>query len=437
MRITRLHLQDFRGVREMDLELHAGVTVFVGKNGAGKSTLLDALALPLSDVFQQPPLWSGKPKQRLGAKNADVFHGKKSARIRIFLEPVETSKTADFDLTITQDAAVGVDEPAQVKLGKSARVEAMERELREDPNTAGSLLAIRYVPYRHVGPSSERLVPHDVLAPKSAYYSALDCGKKCRQFLTWFRKRQHNELLKFTVPWHEALDMLRKGERPPGADPHLFAARQAIAEFMGARALHYEENAFFVYKDGYPLSLRQLSDGERGLLGLVGDLTRRLSVTHPHLTDANRLLEKAEAVVMIDEAELHLHPSWQRSLVPQLRKTFPNVQFIITTHSPQVLGEIGSESLVLLEETRDGIEYRRFAKEVHGMSSGEILEALMGTPSRNLQVQEMMSGAYEAIERGNLETAKKLLADLISSSRDVPELERLSMRIRRREVVGR
>ncbi len=435
MKIARVQLNNFRGVRKMDLELHAGLTVLVGKNGAGKTTILDALALPLSDVFRQPPLW--RQKERSGVKNADIFHDEKSARIRIFLEPLEKSAPADFDLKITRDAASGIDEPARVELVKSARVEAMKQAILGDLSTAGSLLAVRYVPQRYIGPQSREAGSHDLLTPKWAYTSALDSGKGCGQFLKWVQRRQHNELLKLEVPWNEALDMLRRDERPPGADPHLFAVRRVIGQFMGAKALHREEKTFLVYKDGSALSLQQLSDGERGLLGLVGDLTRRLSATHPHLTETDQLLTEAEAVVMIDEIELHLHPSWQRMVVPRLKKTFPNVQFILTTHSPQVLGEIGSESLVLLEETPEGIQSRRFAHEVHGLSSGEILESLMETPERTDQVEQELNGAYEAIERGDLQRAKELLAELTGRAKDVPELERLSMRIRRKEAIGR
>lgn len=69
---------------------------------------------------------------------------------------------------------------------------------------------------------------------------------------------------------------------------------------------------------------------------LFGDLSRRLALANPQLENPC----EGEGVVLIDEIDLHLHPSWQRQIVPALKRTFPHVQFIITTNSPQVLGEI-------------------------------------------------------------------------------------------------
>jgi len=241
------------------------------------------------------------------------------------------------------------------------------------------------------------------------------------------------------VPWAQALEMLKNGERPLGTNPHLHAARESICDFMHARALHYDvgEDTFFVYKDKQALSVNQLSDGEKALLALVGDLTYRLSVTHPHLTGSDELLQKAEAVVMIDEMEAHLHPAWQRMVVPRLLETFPNVQFIITTHSPQVLGEIKSENIVMLEDAPQGIQHYRFSREVHGMASSHILEALMGTPERAEDVKDAVKKAYLAIERNETEEAKELLAKLSQDAKDIPELERIAMGIRRKEAVGK
>ena len=83
---------------------------------------------------------------------------------------------------------------------------------------------------------------------------------------------------------------------------------------------------------------------KKSLLALVGDIARRLILANPSLE--NPLY--GEGIVLIDEIELHLHPKWQREVINKLREVFPNIQFILTTHSPQVISEISRECLHIL-----------------------------------------------------------------------------------------
>jgi len=434
MKIKRLVLKNFRGIREMDLELNKRLTVLIGVNGAGKSSILDAMAFPLSDVFKQPPYW--KKQEPCGVKNSDISNGKSSARIRVFLKSDQKSDQADFDLTIAHDASHGLDEAASPELKKSASVKKMEENLRRDRESSGSLLAIRYVPERHIGPGHANPVGGDVLAPSFAYRSALYCGWGLRQFFTWFRNRQNADLMSLEKPWNEALQMLRRGERPPGADPHLFAVRKAIADFMDGHALYVEEQTFYIYKDGRQLGVNQLSDGEKGLLGLVGDLTHRLSITHPHLIGSDELLRKAEAVVMIDEIEQHLHPTWQRMVVPRLLETFPNVQFIITTHSPQVLSHVEDKSVFLLRQTDEGIVHTRLT-EAYGQSYERLLEDVFGVAARPDEIQQEMEDLFDLIQRNGIQQARQKLDDLRRRIGTDPDLVRAGFLLHRKEEAAK
>lgn len=105
-----------------------------------------------------------------------------------------------------------------------------------------------------------------------------------------------------------------------------------------------------VKKNGREYSVDQLSDGEKCTLALIGDLARRLALANQN--SENPLA--GSGIVLIDEIELHMHPSWQRKVFPVLRKTFPNIQFIVTTHSPQVLGEVSNQfNLFMLSENEN------------------------------------------------------------------------------------
>lgn len=151
-------------------------------------------------------------------------------------------------------------------------------------------------------------------------------------FFEWFRNREdlENELFRTAQ---------REGQNYDG-DPQLNAVRAAIHAMMpGFSSLQVKRKPSLrmVLKKGTEdFKIQELSDGEKCLLALVGDMARRISMANPSM--ANPL--EADAVFLIDEIELHLHPSWQRMVVPRLLEIFPNSQFFVTTHSPQVLGEV-------------------------------------------------------------------------------------------------
>jgi len=158
------------------------------------------------------------------------------------------------------------------------------------------------------------------------------------------------------------------------------------------------------------------------------------------LAIANPYLENpldGEGVVLIDEVDLHLHPQWQRMILPRLMETFPNCQFIVSTHSPQILGEVKSEHIIRLEDTRAGIEAFPANGETFGLTSNEILERQMETSERNMDIQEMIEEAFLSVERGNLDRAKELKTELAKTAKNIPELVSLDMRISRKEVTGK
>jgi predicted ATP-binding protein involved in virulence len=152
------------------------------------------------------------------------------------------------------------------------------------------------------------------------------------------------------------------------------------------------------------LDVDQLSDGEKCLLALAGDLGRRLALANPSL--ANPL--SGEAVVMIDEIELHLHPGWQRMVVERLRETFPNCQFILTTHSPQVLSQVPADSVILL----DRFQRAELPAGTQGRDSNSILEEIMGVSRRPQDTADRIHEIARMIDREQLPRAREALDEL-------------------------
>jgi predicted ATP-binding protein involved in virulence len=158
--------------------------------------------------------------------------------------------------------------------------------------------------------------------------------------------------------------------------------------------------------DRKPVVLRidQLSDGERGVLALVLDLTRRLAQANPELPDPSA---DAEAVVLIDEVDLHLHPRWQRQIVHNLLSTFPRCQFIATSHSPQVIGELEPECIQILTD-RDVYS----PDHSYGVDASRVLEEIMDTAPRSADVQSRISRLSRAISEERYDTAREELQEL-------------------------
>lgn len=114
--------------------------------------------------------------------------------------------------------------------------------------------------------------------------------------------------------------------------------------------------------------------------------------------------------MLIDELELHLHPGWQREIVDRLTRTFPNCQFICTTHSPQVISEVQPESLFVLDETEESVRVRR-PNQAFGLDTNWILESLMGTPPRPNETQEKIEEIEDYLFEGELKEARSSLEE--------------------------
>ncbi|MBY8273596.1 AAA family ATPase [Vibrio fluvialis] len=129
-----------------------------------------------------------------------------------------------------------------------------------------------------------------------------------------------------------------------------------------------------VIQNGSEISIFNLSQGERTLIALVSDIARRLVILNPNLE--NPLA--GHGIVLIDEIDLHLHPKWQKTIVQKLEKTFPNIQFIVSTHSALVLTTVTSEQIKIINELESGFELLSPTNNPFGKKTSDAL-AIMDT----------------------------------------------------------
>lgn len=190
-------------------------------------------------------------------------------------------------------------------------------------------------------------------------------------------------------------------------DNQLNSVRAAINSFMpgftNLRVQRKPRLQMLVEKGQQTLDILQLSQGEKSLMALVGDIARRLAMLNPSLEDP--LL--GNGVVLIDEIDMHLHPRWQRSVIQRLVNTFPNCQFILTTHSPLVI----SDSKGILVYSLDHGELKEVPPQ-YGQDANSVLQGVMDTPARNDELDTQVNNLFDAIQNRQLDKAKHIIAIL-------------------------
>jgi len=217
----------------------------------------------------------------------------------------------------------------------------------------------------------------------------------------------YRDCLHFTIQESALINWIRDQESATrsGKEPiALRTVKDAMAKCVDvASSVHYDGR----YKDlvvGTQL-LQNLSDGQRIMLTLVGDLARRAATLNPHL-EINAPQE-TPGVVAIDELDLHLHPRWQRHVIQDLKGTFPALQFVATTHSPQLLGEALPDEIIILSDTGATTPSRSF-----GIDSSRILDEVMHASPRNEVVGKLLSDLNRSFDDEDLERSNRLIGEL-------------------------
>jgi predicted ATP-binding protein involved in virulence len=154
-----------------------------------------------------------------------------------------------------------------------------------------------------------------------------------------------------------------------------------------------------------PQLFKNLSAGQRIMVIMIGDLARRAVTLNPHL--GRDVLKRIVGVVTIDELDLHIHPKWQRRVIHDLKRTFPNIQFVATTHSPQLIGEALPEEIRILDDWDVSIPERSF-----GLDSSRVLREVMDAPERNPETQQLLSTLAERIDAEDLSSARELVSQI-------------------------
>ncbi len=359
MRVTRLSLTNVRGFASLELDLDRPTTVLVGVNGSGKTTVLRWIAWMLGASSNMPFAMEQRANSREGA-----------ASLQVRIQGAEHENRARWSTEDSRSFASDLRRNAPAKLVH--------------------LIAL----------GTLRFVFRDLNPPDHGPDSPQGYGP----FLAWFKDREDVENARRVAARNFDIE-----------DPQLRAVRLAVAELMpGFTNLRIDREAappaMVVTKGDVTLRLDQLSDGERNLIALAGDLARRMALFDPAHERPNEL----DAIVLIDEVEQHLHPGLQREVIPALRRAFPNVQLVVTTHSPQVLSSVPAEAVVVLDQGRA----LPVTAPTGGRDANAILREVFGVPERPRREQEEVLAIRAMLDDGHLDEARARLDALAAQLSD-------------------
>ena len=422
MRIDRLQIENFKKYAKQSFDFHPKFTLLVGDNGSGKTTILDALAIALG-------LWR---KAVRGVRWRNIL----PEEIRLLPERAgdRTRFTPQFPVSIAAQGQIGSQQGLQW-----ARTRPLEAMLPFDPPSPNAEQAISglveaaqaqraplpvlayYGAGRAWSPTNKRpnLRP-DQRKPQQfdAYRNCLDARIYDRKVNEWFL--------------YEAVAMNEIREGRPGYR----AVKQAVLRCIpDADDLRYDADLKEIVLSirGFEQPFYNLSAGQRMMLSMVADIAIKavtlnsylLGPDHPGASEPMHVLRETPGVVLIDELDVHLHPKWQRRVATDLKATFPSIQFVCTSHSPQVIGEVKPEEVRILQENsvsqghlqlnEDGqIVNQQFEKpsQSFGMDSNWILKVLMGGNEMDPAIGNDIKMVQELAVRREFQPARELLKSL-------------------------
>jgi predicted ATP-binding protein involved in virulence len=398
MRIDRLTVQNFKKFAEQTITLHPQFTLLVGDNGSGKTTVLDALAVSAS-------VWLVEyPDSILQSSYRNIL--RKEIRLEPSREGDRIQFRDRFPVLVKATGQIG-DQPKvtwvrQIKQrgGKTTNAGAKE-----------ALDIIRNIYQRDQSGES-------IVCPVLAYYGAGRAwlpsnkpkqgkanGGPARRWAAFYKCFSEEIRFAELTDWFRR-EAIAAGNRKGRVRPGFEVVRRAIMRCVpDADGVWFDgdREEIVLSIGGHAQPFDNLSAGQRMMLALVADIAIKAVTQNAFLLPPDelgpedeplpRLLQQTPGVVLIDELDVHLHPSWQRRVATDLKETFPNIQFIATTHSPQVVGEVPREQILKID---GGFVYS--PEHSFGVDSSRILEETMDAKARTESIDNLLAKLARQID---------------------------------------
>ncbi len=386
MIIKKIRLENFRGFEGVhEFELHSDyINVIIGANGAGKTSVLDAISYPFFAIFSGnmyrqfigKDYYDWRDKQN---HKTDISYSKTQTEIKLFMDNCEEPEFIySFDDDKRYNAIEGKLQPEKFKFSDNLVFKKYNN--RRDLETNAS--------YNH------------------------------NSFAYWYKEQiniRNNEIVKNLQDNKSAGSVL--DYQIPSTSLIIKAVNTFLRNLTDHKFLrvitdksNYEnELVLFIEKEnGEKVEYSQLSSGEKAVFGILLEIAKD---SFFYDQNSNNSFQ-TPGIVLIDEIELHLHPKWQPSILQALHKTFPNIQFIVTTHSPLVINHLKNENLILLDDFKitEGIHVHN----TYGRDVNSIITDFMGASAKPKKVENLINDIEVLLddEKPNISLAKEKLSAL-------------------------
>jgi predicted ATP-binding protein involved in virulence len=483
MKLTRLTLKNFRCFDDLEIDFHEQLTVLIAPNGAGKTSVLDAARIALSAFIRGIDVSSARPHVLAKITREDVRQVWASTNMQ---PQLPSSVTAEGEWQAGQSRSwqvwrESVAPKTQMRADTNANEltrYATDLQTRARSPEASNSTELPLLTYLGTGrlwfqgrytkrpaETSDDASGMDETASDETeteldtdsepdmqmyeriwgYENCLVATSSFKQFHEWFlwlfKSYQELQLLQVEQPSDtNAADL---AVLKASVDAVQQAINEVLAGTTGWKNLQYRRSAKALVMHhethGY-MPLKLLSDGVRNTIAMVADIAFRCVRLNPQFGKDAAL--KTRGVVLIDEVDMFLHPSWQQQVIGSLQRAFPRLQFIVTTHSPQVLTTVHRESIRKLIIHPDGRASAQIPPmNSYGMESQNTLYGIMDVdPQPPVAEKADLEKLTETIESGRYSypKAKELLESLAEKLGDKhPQIIRLNRSLRRMEALKR
>lgn len=390
--LQTLRLSQFRCFESLEIDLAEQLTVFIAPNGAGKTTVLDAIALAMGQFVQcfqngiAPPL--RKSDARLCPTNLALDLGSMEPRYPVTVAAIGEVDGKSFDWQYAQQS-INAKPVADGKNPVAELGNAMQQAVGQDLGVVLPLMAYygtnRLQKKADAGTTDNAGIARfeaGFFSRTAGYKDCLDSAADYQEFEKWFAYAASvNDGLANRLP--TGPDAAEKPET--GFAPLINAVCHAVDECLATslwQNLHLSRKSrrlVMTHPRQGELPITQLSDGVRNMVALVADIAQRAVRLNPQF--GHEAARKTPGLVLIDEVDLHLHPEWQQTVLTNLLAAFPMLQFVVTTHSPQVLSSVQPESIRQIEWNGDNAHLHQ-PEFSFGAESPQLLQDLQGVNPR-------------------------------------------------------